>query len=104
MAHRDSVADGYCIKLERHAASLAHRLLDNLRHLVEMNVAGNDFTKAVRYGDKWLVDIGIGYAAGVQKPPVGCPLKTALYFVASHYVILSVKNAARTRLFSGRIL
>jgi hypothetical protein len=65
MAHSDSVADGYGIKLEGDAARLAHGLLDNLGHLVEMDVAGNDFAKAVCDGDEWLVDIGFGYAAGV---------------------------------------
>jgi hypothetical protein len=49
-----------------------------------MDVAGNDFAKAVCDGYKGLVDIGFGYAAGVKKPAVGCSLKAAFYFVASH--------------------
>jgi len=87
MAHRDSVADGYCVELKRHAARFSYGLLDNLRHLVEVDMAGNYLAKAVGYGDKWLVDISIGYAAGVKQPAVRRSLKTALYFVASHFCL-----------------
>jgi hypothetical protein len=103
MSHRDSVAYGYGIELERHAARITHGLLDNPGHLVEMNVAGHYFAKAVCDGDKWLVDISFGYAAGVKKATVGCPLKTALYFVASHLSSF-LQNHTQTRAFSKRIL
>jgi hypothetical protein len=99
MAHRDSVADGDCVELKRHTARFSYGLFDNLRHLVEVDMAGNYLAKAVCDGDKWLVDISIGYAAGVKEPAVRRSLKTALYCVASHFIFLSVKIAGRTGLF-----
>jgi hypothetical protein len=92
MAHRYSVADGYRVELERHAARFSYGLFDNLRHLVEVDVAGDNFAKAVCDGDKWLVDVSIGYAAGVQQPAVRRSLKTALYCVASHFIFLLIKS------------
>jgi hypothetical protein len=103
MSHRDSVADGYGIELEGHAARLAHGLLDNPGYFVEMNVAGNYLAKAVCDGYKWLFDISFGYAAGVKKPAVGRSLKTALYFVASHLSSF-LQSHTQTRAFSKRIL
>jgi hypothetical protein len=103
MSHRDSVADGYGIELEGDAARLAHGLLDNPGHLVEMNVAWNYLAKAVCDGDEWLVDIGFGYAAGVKKAAMGRSLKTALYFIASHLSSF-LQNHTQTRAFSRRIL
>jgi hypothetical protein len=103
MPHRDSIADGYGIEFEGHAARLAHSLLDNLRNLVEMDVAGNYLAKAVCDGDEWLVHIGFGYAAGVKKTAVGGSLETALYFVASHLSSF-LQSHTQTRTFLRRIL
>jgi hypothetical protein len=99
MAHRDSVADGYRVELKRHAARFSYGLLDNLRHLVEVNMAGDYLAKAVGDGDKWFVDVSVADAAGVKEPAVRRSLKTALYCVASHFIFLSVKIAGRTGLF-----
>jgi hypothetical protein len=103
MAHRDSVADGYSIELERHAARLSYGLFDNLCHLVEMDMAGDYLAKAVGDGDEWLVDISIGYTAGVKQSAVRRSLKTALYCVASH-LFSFLQSRAQTWAFSKRIL
>jgi hypothetical protein len=65
MAHRDSVADGYCVELKGHAARFSHGLLDNLRHLVEVDMAGDYLAKAVGDGNEWFVDISVADTAGV---------------------------------------
>jgi hypothetical protein len=103
MAHRDSVADGYCVELKGHAARFSHGLFDNLRHLVEMDMAGDYLAKAVCDGDKWLVDVSVGYTAGVKQPAVRRSLKAALYCVASHLSSF-LQNRAQTWAFSRRIL
>jgi hypothetical protein len=103
MSHRDSIADGYGIELEGHAARIAHGLLDSPGHLVEMNVAGHYLAKAVCDGDEWLFYIGFSYAAGVKKAAMGRSLKTALYFVASHLSSF-LQSHTKTRAFSKRIL
>jgi hypothetical protein len=103
MAHRDSVADGYRVELKRHAARFSHGLLDNLRHLVEMNMAGNYLAKTVGDGNEWFVDVSVGYTAGVQQPAVRRSLKTALYCVASH-LFSFLQSCAQTWAFSKRIL
>ena len=42
MSHGDAVVDADRVEDERHAAGLADALLDELAHLVQMDVAGND--------------------------------------------------------------
>jgi hypothetical protein len=94
MAHRDTVADGYGIELEGHAACLTDGLLDNFCHLVEMDVAGNYLAETIDDADKGFVDVGVTYAAGVKQPPVRRPLKTRFYCITSHFVFLSTKITA----------
>jgi hypothetical protein len=84
MPHRNTVANGNRIELERYPARLANRLLDNLGHFVEMDVPGDYFAKTVGDGDKGLIDVGVAYSAGVQQSPVRRPLKTFLYCIACH--------------------
>src|SRR5208337_2771983 len=51
--HGDAVVDADGVEDERHAASRADVLLDQLAHLVQMDVAGNDVGIAVANGDEW---------------------------------------------------
>jgi hypothetical protein len=84
MSHRYPVADGYRVELKRHAARFSYGLFDDLRHLVEMDMAGDYLAKTVGDGNEWFVDIGVADTAGVKQPAVRRSLKTALYCVASH--------------------
>jgi hypothetical protein len=84
VAHGNPIAYGYRIEFEGGAAGLADGTLDNLRHLIQMNVAGDYFAVAVGNTDEWFVNIGVTETAGVKQAPVRRPLEAFFYRVASH--------------------
>jgi hypothetical protein len=84
MCHSDTIADRYGIKLKRCSACLANRILDNLSHLIEVNVARHYLTKAVGNTDEGLIYIGISQSAGMKQTPVRRPLETFFNRVTSH--------------------
>jgi hypothetical protein len=84
MAHSNTIADCYGVKLKSGAACLANRLFDDLSHFIKVNVTRHYLTKAVGNTDKRLVYIGISQSTGMKQAPVRRPLETFFNRVTSH--------------------
>jgi hypothetical protein len=84
MAHSNTIADCYGVKLKSGAACLANRLFDDLSHFIKVNVTRHYLTKAVGNTDKRLVYIGISQSTGMKQAPVRRPLETFFNRIASH--------------------
>jgi hypothetical protein len=95
MAHCDAVTNGYGVKFKGGAAGVLNGLFDGPADLIEMNVSGHYFTKAVGNADKRLVYVLVTKAAGVKQRPVRRPLKTLFYRVASHKMLPFSKNRSQ---------
>jgi len=95
MAHCDAVTNGYGVKFKGCTASLSNGLFDGPADLIEMNVSGHYFTKAVGNADKRLVYVLVTKAAGVKQRPVRRPLKTLFYRVASHNTFPFCKSGSQ---------
>jgi hypothetical protein len=84
MAHSDSVADGNCIKFERHGTCFFYGLFYDLGDFVEVDVARDDFAEAVSDADKGFFDVLISQAAGAEQASVGRLLEAFFYGITSH--------------------
>ena len=71
VAHGDAVVDADGVEHERHAARLADALLDELPHLVEVDVAGDDIHVAIADGDERLAEIVVPHAGGAEQAAMG---------------------------------
>jgi hypothetical protein len=84
MAHSDTIADRYSIKLESRPACLANGLFNNLSHFIEVNVSRHYLTETIGNADEGLIYIGIGQSAGTKQAPVRRLLETFFNRVTSH--------------------
>ncbi len=84
VAHGDAVVDADRVEHERHAAGLAHALLDVLPDLVQVDVAGDDVDVAVADGDERLAEVVLADAGGAEQASMGGSGVAQLDSVGSH--------------------
>jgi hypothetical protein len=89
MAHGDAVTNSYGVEFKWGAAGLADSFFDDLGDLVELNVAGHYFAKAVGNAYERFFYVIVCQPAGMEQASVRCPLKTLFYCITSHIYILS---------------
>jgi hypothetical protein len=84
MAHGDSIANAYGLKLERHASGRAYAIFHSLPDPVKVNVSGNKLIERINYADEGTTDLFIRKARGLEKSPVGRPLSACFGDIAPH--------------------
>ena len=85
VAHGDAVVHADGVELERHAARLAHGLLDQLAEFLQVGVAGDDIDVGVDDGDEGLAHVGIGDADRFEQGAVGSARITVFNLMRTHF-------------------
>src|SRR5262249_50089866 len=88
--HHNAVVHTDRVELERYAAGLAHRLLDDPTELLQVDVAGDDVDVGVADRDERLVEVGLvaDLAGGAQQAAVRRAVESTLDRVGTHSKIL----------------
>ena len=84
MPHGDAVADTDGVELEGHAARFADGFLDDLAHLIEVGMTGNDLGVGVADRDEGLVEIFGFQSGGAEEAAVWRALPSLFDLIATH--------------------
>ena len=83
--HGNAVADADGVELKRDAAGLTDGLLNEVRHLVQVHVAWDDFIEGIADADEGLVEVaGLDEAGGPQEATVWRAFETRFDGIAIH--------------------